>query len=207
MYFGISDFVKYSRPVVAFAAAIFLSIILSSCVSYDSVESGPIDTAYTVNGATVILYPGADKMVVLGARNDSSNELKVRIRPIGGKIGYSLSGTNNFGNPSSNQVTAGYITTGNDAVLKPGEETFITVYLNNWNRANMKFSHRMEIIVDNEIGRHALNIQATQDDIFDDAKKMFQDNKLGKNDFPGNSSVSFYRANSTGSIKLTIPIM
>lgn len=206
MLFNIFNLNNFSRYFAAFAAAAFLTTVLSSCVSYDSVETGLINAPYALNGATVMLYPGADKMVVLGARNDSNNDLKVRIRPIGGKIGYSLSGSNNFGSPASNEVSAGYLTTGNDAVLKPGEETYITVYLNNWNKANFDFSHRMEIIVDNEIERHAINIQATQDDIFEDAKKMFQDNKLGKNDFSGNSSINFYGVNSIGNIKLTIPV-
>jgi hypothetical protein len=193
--------------IPAAAAVIATALLLTSCVSYDLVEEGRMETPYLLNGATVLLDPGEDKIVVLGARNDSDIELKVRIRPIGGKIGYSLSGSSNYGLPSSNEISAGYLTTGNDAILGPGEETSIIVYLNNWSRANLNFSHRMEIIVDNGIERHAINIQATQDDIFDDAAKTFQDNKLGKNDFSGNSSVNFYGAGSTGRFRISIPVI
>lgn len=202
--FGI---ISTGRIRAVFSALILSALLLSSCVSYDSVKEGMMNTPYILNGATVLLDPGEDKIVVLGARNDSQTELKVRIRPIGGKIGYNLSGSSNYGLPTSNTITAGYLTTGNDAVIMPGEEAFIIVYLNNWARANTDFSHRMEIIVDDGIERHAINIQATQDDIFDNAAKTFLDNKLGKNNFPGNSSVNFYGVGGAGAYHISIPVL
>lgn len=207
MFMNIFNSIYKKKAAGAIPAMLLASLLFASCVSYDSVVEGSMRTPYMLNGATVLLDPGEDKVLVLGARNDSQTELKVRIRPIGGKIGYNLSGSSNYGLPNSDTITAGYLTMGNDAVIMPGEEAFIIVYLNNWARANTDFSHRMEIIVDDGVERHAINIQATQDDIFDDAAKTFLDNKLGRNNFPGNSSVNFYGVSDISGFHISIPVL
>jgi hypothetical protein len=195
--------------VLFLAAVSVIGITFSSCVSYDAVEEGSMNTACHVNGATLIMDRGVDKFIVLGVRNDSSGDVEVRLRPIGGEIGYDFYGGGGYstlGGSLDNTIRGAYITSGNEAVLSPGEETLITVFLKNWYLANKDFRHRMEIVVDNGLERHALNIYITQDDIFDDAKKTFTDNKLGKNDPSSFGAVHLGIGGLPGNFVLTIPL-
>ena len=185
-----------------------LSLLTASCVSYDSVEEGMMNTVYKVNGGSVLMDKGTDKMVVLGARNDSDSDITVTVRTIGGEIGYrsSSSGVSNFTKSSSSMTRGAYLTGGNTAIIHPGEETMITVFLKNWYMANKKFKHRMEVIVDNGIERHVINIFVTQDDIFNDSKKTFTDNKLGRNDPSKNGASHIGVGVLPGNFVLTIPL-
>ncbi len=198
---------KLSSFIIVTAISL-LSLLTASCVSYDSVEEGEMNTVYKVNGGSVLMDKGIDKMVVLGARNDSDSDITVTVRAIGGEIGYrsSSSGVSNFSKSSSSMTRGAYLTGGNNAIIRPGEETMITVFLKNWYMANKKFKHRMEVIVDNGIERHAINIYATQDDIFDDSKKTFTYNKLGKNDPSRNGAVHMGVGVLPGDFVLTIPL-
>jgi len=196
----------FRLSVIVIAAA--SAIIFSSCVSYDAVAEGEMNTLYSVNGASVIMDQGVDKLVVLGIRNDSPGELLVKIRPIGGEIGYSYysNGSSGFGTSPNNVVRASYLTKGNNKALAPGDEVMIEAFLKNWYLANKNFKHRMEIVIDNGMESHALNIHVTQDDIFDDAKKTFTDNKLGKNDPSRNGAVHIGVGVLPGNFTLIIPL-
>lgn len=184
-----------------------LSLLTVSCVLYDSVEEGGMNTVYQVNGASVLMDKGTDKMVVLGARNDSGSDITVTIRAIGGEIGYNSgsSGVMNFSKNSNSMTRGAYLTGGNNAIIHPGDEALITIFLKNWYMANKTFKHRMEVVVDNGIERHAINIFISQDDIFDDSRKTFTDNKLGKNDPSRNGAVHIGVGVLPGSFALTIP--
>ncbi|MCK5737302.1 MAG: hypothetical protein KAH21_12530, partial [Spirochaetaceae bacterium] len=103
-------------------------------------------------------------------------------------------------------VRGAYLSSGNNGSLKPGDETLITIFLKNWYLANKNFKHRMEVVIDNGIEQHALNIYVTQDDIFADAKKTFNDNKLGKNDPGRNGAAHIGMGTLPGNFSLTIPI-
>jgi len=198
---------KWTVRVIAVLLAAASGIIFSSCVSYDAVAEGDMNTLYSVNGAGVFMDQGVDKMLVLGIRNDSQGELQVKVRPIGGEIGYNYySGVSNFGSTSNSNIRAAYLTKRNNRTLAPGNEVLIEIFLRNWYLANKDFKHRMEIVVDNGMESHALNIYATQDDIFDDAKKTFTDNKLGRNDPSSFGAVHIGVGTLPGNFTLTIPL-
>ncbi len=192
---------------ISFISISLLTLLTASCVTYDSVEEGVMNTAYKVNGGLVLMDKGTDKMVVLGARNDSDSDITVTVRAIGGEIGYrsSSSGVSNFSKSSNSMTRGAYLTGGNIAIIHPGEETLITVFLKNWFMANKTFKHRMEVIVDNGVKRHAINIFVTQDDIFDDSIKTFSDNKLGRNDPSRNGAVHIGVGDLPGNYVLTFP--
>ncbi len=208
MTFCILNFVKrrYSGLLLLIAAA--FTFILISCVSYDAVEEGSMNTVYQINGASVIMDEAVDKFVVLGIRNDGAAELQVKVRAISGEIGYDVNSgsVSGFGNSSSNLTRAAFLTGGNNASIGPGEEINISVFLKNWYLANKNFKLRMEVVIDDGVESHALNIYTTQDDIFDNAKKTFQDNKLGKNDPSRNGAVHIGAGNLPGTFVLTIPL-
>jgi len=187
---------------------LIIIMALSSCVSYDTVSEGAVNTPYMINGSTVIMDKGEDKVVVLGIRNDSPEELLIKVRPIGGEIGYDFYGGGNsgFGSSPNNTIRAAYLTRGNTAALSPGEEAFVTIFLKNWYLANKKFKHRMEVVIDNGVERHALNIYVTQDDIFENAAKTFTDNKLGKNDPGRNGAIHIGAGGLSANYTLTIPL-
>jgi len=197
----------FSRFLLTFVFLMTLGFSLDSCVSYDLKAEGSMNTLSRMNGAALYMDQGIDRYVFLGIRNDSPSEIRVRVRPIGGEIGYSAysrssSFRNNF---ADSKIRAAYLTGGNDCTVQPTEETVIAIFLKNWYLANKNFKNRMEIIVDNGVERHALTLYVTQDDIFDDAEKTFLDNRLGKNDPARNSFVHLSTGIVPGNYSLTIP--
>ena len=208
MMFRTYFFNRLNSHIKLLITAVITVIFLSACVSYDSVQEGKMNTLYHVNGASLIMDKGVDKLVALGVRNDSSGELQVRVRAIGGEIGfnYYTGSSSGMGYSSDNVVRAAYITTGNDASLAPGKETIISIFLKNWYLANKDFKHRMEVVIDNGVETHAINIYVSQDDIFDDAKKTFQRNKLGENDPSSHGAVHIGVGNLPANFTITIPL-
>lgn len=210
MNFLIFKIASGNRAFILVTAAILTTMITISCVSHESVEEGSVNSVYFVNGACLIMDQAVDKVVVLAVRNDSDSDLEVNVRPIGGEIGYNSGGSGSrtyFSSSSSGIVRAGYLTRGNNPILHPDEEALITVFLNNWYLATKNFSHRMEVIIDNGLESHAINIQVSQDDIFTDAKQTFTNNKFGRNDPSLNSWVNIDVGSLLGNFVITIPVI
>jgi len=163
--------------------ALFVLLIFNSCVTYDSKEEGVPGKVYKVRGTSVLMDSAADYLLAVAFRNDGQEEVKITIRPVGGDIGYNYysgSGTLNWGN-TSQFIRAGYLVYGNDAYLKPEQETMMEIFLKNWYMANKTFESRMIITVTDSAGTSALEIKVDQDDLFVNAKRTFQENLLNMN--------------------------
>jgi len=208
----IKDKTQPGSPNLYIAAVLlfgFFSVFfLVSCISIDSEQEGVIGNVYEVDGVKILLDPASDKLLAFALRNDSQRQVSVQVRPIGGMIGYRTSGSSGFGGVgmgSSSKVQAGYLVSPNDIVLNTGDDAMGKIFLNNWHTANQPFNHRFEFNVRVDGERHRIMIRADQDDIFDDAKDTFQQNKLGRNN-PGNYGAKHIGAsNLPPGFTLTIP--
>ena len=166
---------------------------LMSCVSYESEQDGVVGSVYDVNGVKVLVDPASDRLLAFALRNDSDRQVTIHVRAIGGEIGYNTGGSSGFAGMSSGGYRrAAYLISPNDILLKPGDEAMGKVFLKNWSQATRNFTSRIEFNVKVEEERHMVMIKADQDDIFGDAKDMFQQNKLGKND-PNRYGSKHYR--------------
>lgn len=174
----------HSRKITVLIVLLAIIILsLMSCVSFDSQQEGIVGSVYDVNGVKVLVDPASDRLLAFALRNDSNRQVTVNIRPIGGEIGYDTSGGSGFGGKASgNRHRAAYITSPNNIILNPGNEVMGQVFLKNWYLANKNFTSRIEFKVGVPEEIHMIMIEADQDDMFDDSKDMFQQNKLGKND-------------------------
>ncbi len=151
--------------------------------AFDSEQDGIVGSVYNVDGVKILLDPASDRLLAYALRNDSNRPVTVTVRPIGGEIGYNTGGSSGFGAMGmGDKHYAGYLVTPNSIVLQPGDESMGKIFLKNWYKANKNFTHRIEFKVTVEEERHMVMIKASQDDIFSDAKDMFQQNKLGRND-------------------------
>lgn len=206
------QFVKTGQPgsprnilLVLFALSTTV-IFLFSCASFDSQQEGVVGTVYDVTGIKILMDSGADRLLAFAIRNDSNTEKTVRLRALGGEIGWNTGGGKGFASVgSSNVYRAGYFVSPGEIVLNPGEEIMGQIFLNNWYHANKDFSSRFEFRVIDDSERHMVKIEADQDDIFENAKDMFQQNKLGRND-PGTYGSKHFSVDSLPvNYSLTIP--
>jgi hypothetical protein len=177
--------ISVSQRITIFTIVILATSVLAltSCVTYDSEQEGIVGSVYNVEDVKVLLDPASDRLLAFALRNDSTRQVKVDVRAIGGEIGYNTSSASGFaGKSSGNYHRAGYLVSPNDIVLNPGDEAMGKIFLKNWYQANKNFKSRFEFNVYVEEERHMVMISANQDDIFSDADDMFQQNRLGKND-------------------------
>lgn len=198
--------VNLRKILLALLALSSAAILISSCASFDSQQEGSVGTVYDVTGVKILMDSGADRLLAFAIRNDSTNEKTIRLRALGGEIGWNTGGSKGFGSVgTSNVYRAGYIVSPSEIVLRPEEEIIGQIFLNNWYQANKDFSSRFEFRVVTEEERHMVKIEADQDDIFINAKDMFQQNKLGRND-PGSFGSKHIGVNSLPpDYTLTIP--
>ena len=177
---------SFSQRIISVFTIVIIAtsiLTLTSCATYDSEQEGIIGSVYNVEDIKILLDPASDRLLAFALRNDSNRQVTVFVRAIGGEIGYNTSsGTGYAGTASGSRHRAGYMVSPNDIVLNPGDEVMGKIFLKNWYQANKNFKSRFEFNVYVEEQRHMVMISADQDDIFSDAKDMFQQNRLGRND-------------------------
>lgn len=161
-----------------------IAFLLSSCVSFDSQQEGVVGSVYDIEGVKILMDSGADRLLAFAVRNDSDAAKTLRLRAVGGEIGWDTGGTTGykFGSVGTGNVhRAAYLVSPGEMVLNPGDEIMGQVFLNNWYLANKDFSSKFEFRIVTDEERHMVAITADQDDIFVNSKDMFQQNKLGRN--------------------------
>lgn len=163
--------------------AVLPAFILSSCISYDADYTGVVGEVIDMEGIKVLVDPGADALIAIVVRNDNTTEGKVSLRAVGGEIGYRSSSSSSFGSISTGntRILAGWLLNPSSIYLESGEEILMTAYLNNWHLTTRKFSSRIEIIYrQGEERSTRLTIVVDENDVFEDASRMIQSNKLGQ---------------------------
>ena len=177
---SISAFILKMTVMLIFTVSAFSFV---SCASFETEQEGDVGKIYDVAGVKIFTDAGFDRVLAFALRNDSSQSVTVNIHPRGGEIGYRTQGATGYAGKSASQtVRAAYLVFNNDIVLQPGEEAMGWLFLKNWYLANKNFTNRFDFRVIDTEARHMIRIEADQNDIFDDAENMFQQNKLGRND-------------------------
>jgi len=208
MYLQILEFKPGRNPLITAVSAIMALMVMTSCVSLDSETAGTVYAVEKVNGVSMLMDRAVDKHLALAVRNDSPVPKDVMIRPVGGDIGYDDGTSNsmmNF-NPTGGYVKAAYILSGADFTLQPGEAKMVDIFLKNWHFTTRDFTTKVRVdVIENDV-RHRIVFEVNQDDIFDDSRKMIQDNKMGRNDPSTYASVHIGVDSLPAAFTLTIPV-
>ena len=187
--------------------AVLISGLMASCISLDGKAVGTINNVESIKDVSILVDRAVDKHIAIAFRNDSNVTKSIMIRPVGGDIGYDTGGGTGFAmGYGEDNIKAAYLLTVSDFTLEPGEEKLIDVFLRNWYYATMNFTSTLRVDVLDGKERYRLEFPVSQEDVFDNPKKMFQDNKLGRNDPNSYASVQIGADSLPANFTIKIPV-